>query len=169
LIPALQAHLATIPIKHKIITAALWDEDKILNFKVTNNLQSSSLFGLEKHAYFYPDIKVVEERTLHAYRLDSLASSLGLEQLDTEFDFINIDTQGAELAVLRGMGKMLRQLSIKAVYLEVNRSELYQGIPLVRELDAFLLAEDFVRVHTVWTDADWGDALYVKQVTKCAR
>jgi hypothetical protein len=98
-----------------------------------------------------------------------LASSLGLEQLDTEFDFINIDTQGAELAVLRGMGKMLRQLSIKAVYLEVNRSELYQGIPLVRELDAFLLAEDFVRVHTVWTDADWGDALYVKQVTKCAR
>jgi FkbM family methyltransferase len=169
LIPSLQAHLATVPIKHQIITAALWDENKTLDFKITNNLQSSSLYGLEKHAYFYPDIKVIEERAVRAYRFDSLAGSLGLERFDTEFDFINIDTQGAELAVLRGMGAILGQLSIKSVYLEVNRSELYQGIPLIGELDAFLRAEDFVRVHTVWTDADWGDALYVKQVTKFVR
>lgn len=54
LIPSLQAHLATVPIKHQIITAALWDENKILDFKITNNLQSSSLYDSRSIHIFIP-------------------------------------------------------------------------------------------------------------------
>ena len=162
LIPALQAHLQTVPLNQQIIPAALWDSDTKLKFKITNNPQSSSFFDLEDHAKFYPQITVSEEREIQAYRLESLLDATPRQVMFSDFEFINIDTQGAELAILKGMGKYLHQPSVKAIYLEINRQELYKKIPLVAEIDAFLQPHHFYRIKSKWTTEGWGDAIYIR-------
>ncbi|MEN9391280.1 MAG: hypothetical protein RL017_578 [Pseudomonadota bacterium] len=162
LIPALQAHLQTVPLNQQIIPAALWDSDTKLKFKITNNPQSSSFFDLEDHAKFYPQITVSEEREIQAYRLESLLDATPRQVMFSDFEFINIDTQGAELAILKGMGKYLYQPSVKAIYLEINRQELYKAIPLVTEIDAFLQPHHFYRIKSKWTTEGWGDAVYLR-------
>jgi FkbM family methyltransferase len=162
LIPALQAHLQTVPLNQQIIPAALWDSDTKLKFKITNNPQSSSFFDLEDHAKFYPQITVSEEREIQAYRLESLLDATPRQMMFSDFEFINIDTQGAELAILKGMGKYLHQPSVKAIYLEINRQELYKEIPLVAEIYAFLQPYHFYRIKSKWTTEGWGDAIYIR-------
>jgi hypothetical protein len=82
-----------------------------------------------------------------------------------DFDFINIDTQGSELAILQGLGKYLSLDSLKGIYLEVNAEQLYKGIPVIGEIDTYLAQFNFLRCKTVWSNAGWGDALYVKPST----
>ena len=164
LIPELQSHIDQFKINQQVCNIALWDKREELIFKVTNNFQSSSFYDLEDHAKYYPQIKVVEEKKLTACRLDSL---IDLNFYD--FEFINIDTQGAELAILRGMGDLILSQSIKGIYLEINQEALYKDIPLVDEIDAYLVMYGFVRVLTEWTNSGWGDALYVKPTQLLAR
>jgi FkbM family methyltransferase len=139
-----------------VLEGAVWGSSgvsKILH--ITNNGQSSSLYELAEHSHEYPSIVRVDEIEVSTVRLDRLLSS------SEKFDFLNLDVQGAELEALMGLGGMLSQ--VKWVYSEVNRSELYSGIPLVAELDNFLKQEGFVRVCTAWTTAGWGDALYCRR------
>jgi len=58
------------------------------------------------------------------------------------------------------MGDLLTQ--VRWIFTEVNRREMYAGIPLVAELDEFLSRQGFRRVVTLWYPAGWGDALYVR-------
>jgi len=160
LIPTLESHLKLLPMKQQIASLALWDKNEALKFKVTNNFQSSSFFDLSTHKKHYPGIKVTEEQEIMAYRLDTIIDSGGL--IFNDFEFINIDTQGAELAILKGMGNYIQMPSIKGIYLEVNKEELYKGIPLVSDIDAYLSTYNFLRIKSRWTNAGWGDALYVR-------
>jgi FkbM family methyltransferase len=58
-------------------------------------------------------------------------------------DFLSIDTQGAELPILKGARKTL-QSTIVAVMCEVNFVELYKGISLFGELDDFMRSQGFL-------------------------
>lgn len=163
LIEELKHHLNNFQIKQQIVNLALWDTNTLLDFHITNNLQSSSLFELAEHEKFYPQIKLSETRKVHAFRLDSIIDSKSSDLIFTDFDFINIDTQGAELSILKGMGKYLLQESVKAVYLEVNARELYKNIPLISEIDQFMSDLKFHRIKTKMTNEGWGDAIYVRE------
>jgi len=165
LIPKLEAHVFSFSLENQIIPYALWDKTTELEFNITNYDQSSSLFDLDKHLEYYPNIYVKEKIMINAFRLDSLIEVSPNFLKWHNFDFLNIDTQGAELAILRGIGKYLSSVSLKAIYLEVNSEKLYKNIPLVNEIDDFLANFDFYRCITAWTQAGWGDALYIKQNT----
>ena len=139
-----------------VLEGAVWGTSGVSKtFHITNNGQSSSLYDLAEHSDYYPSIVRVGELEVSTVRLDSLIPD------GEKFDFVNLDIQGAELEALTGLGKMLNQ--VKWVYSEVNRTELYAGIPLVAELDNFLSKAGFVRVCTAWTTAGWGDALYCRR------
>jgi FkbM family methyltransferase len=161
LIPTLNEHLCKFSVQQQICPFALWDKNEILDFKITNNMQSSSFYDLDSHLNHYPEIQVIENKKLNAYRLDSLIETKDLLSFH-DFEFINIDTQGAELAILKGFGDYLNQASIMGIYLEVNKEHLYKGIPLVEEIDVFLSSLNFFRISTAWTQEGWGDALYLK-------
>ena len=76
--------------------------------------------------------------------------------------FLNLDIQGAELSALRGMGRNIS--TCLAIYTEVNLRELYKGVPLLEEMDAFLSEKGFVRVDwEIFSQLGWGDALYINQ------
>ncbi len=52
-----------------------------------------------------------------------------------------MDVQGAELMVLEGLGAVLDH--VEAVWLEVERVELYKGQPLVDDVHEFLCKNGF--------------------------
>jgi FkbM family methyltransferase len=139
-----------------VFEAAAWSTNgDLLELKIANNGESSSLLDFKEHSRLYPAI--TEE-----FRIEVLTKKLDdVLPLDFSPDFINIDIQGAELHALRGCVRLLESCQI--LYLEVNSRELYYGCPLVNELDNFLQQYDFVRSFTRWWKNDgWGDAIYVK-------
>lgn len=140
-----------------VIEATIWDESGIeMTFHETSNSESSSLLDLAKHAEIYPDIKVVNQRTVTTSRIDEI------HELDVAiFDFINLDLQGVELRALKSLGKKIEQ--VKWIYSEVNKIELYRDCNLVGDLDNYLMHLGFKRISTRWIwNGGWGDAIYFK-------
>lgn len=144
------------PAKHKVIEAAVWEEDGVpLKLHIASNSQSTSLLNFGSHADSYPDITFVSEIDVSTKRLDSLIKP------DEMPNFINLDIQGVELSAIKSLGKLL--LSVDYIYTEVNKNEVYEGCTLVTDLDEFLVVNGFKRVSTRWYLREgWGDALFIR-------
>lgn len=141
------------------INACVTDKDgDIVPFNISNNEgQSSSLFEFGTHTKEHPGIVFTERTRLQTARVETILKDRKIDP--TEYDFVNIDIQGAELLALKGM-----DLShIRYAYLEVNEKELYKGIPLIKEIDDYLLSFDLHRVETNMTTFGWGDAFYIRK------
>ena len=79
---------------------------------------------------------------------------------DHTYNFLNMDTQGYELEVLKGGTKTLE--GINYIYTEVNQAEVYENNAMISDLDEYLV--DFTRVATGWHGSQtWGDALYIRK------
>lgn len=135
------------------------DENKDGTLHVSNNGgQSSSILELGTHKIAHPDVCYTEDQAIQIKRLDNHFAEWGGSD---DLDFINVDVQGAELKVLKGMGDLLKQF--KWAYLEVNKEELYKGCALIDSVDLFMIANGFRRVETKWCgNTGWGDALYIR-------
>lgn len=57
-------------------------------------------------------------------------------------DVIKLDTQGSELGILEGAAGMLA--GARAIEVEVQFNELYEGVPLFGDVDRFLRAQGFM-------------------------
>jgi FkbM family methyltransferase len=137
-----------------VLEGVAWSRTgETLTFNVASNGQSSSVFEMDEHLIHYPKIHNVAQIEVQTVRLDELVPD------NADFDFVNLDVQGAELDALQGLSARLHH--VRWIYAEVNRENLYHGMPLVAELDTFLRAKGFYRAATAWTGAGWGDALYV--------
>lgn len=144
-----------VPPEDMVICAALWDEDELsLDFYVANNVESSSLLQPAKHLIEHPDIKFETHLTLSTKRLDSILTEIP--------NFLNLDVQGAELHVLRGLGKLVESLDY--IYTEINDDELYKNCAKLEDLDCFLESKGFSRVCLRRNGrSGWGDAFYVRK------
>lgn len=143
----------------KIFQYAISDQDnKIYDFKITNNGESSSILDLNLHKYYYPDIHVIDSISVNSKRIDTLVKENCINIKD--YDFVNIDIQGAELLALKGFGSLLK--NIKYIYTEVNTNYLYKDCCLINEIDDYLSKFNFRREETLLTQGEWGDALYLK-------
>jgi FkbM family methyltransferase len=139
----------------RVIRALVWNiSGTKKKLHVTNNGQSSSVFSLGSHKDSYPDIYVTADLEMTTLRLDEILVATD------DHNFLNLDIQGAEYEALEGLGSKMDQFDF--VYCEVNRAQVYEGIRQVDELDKFLASNGFLRVASVWTDENWGDALYLK-------
>lgn len=154
-----------VPIKSHYFCATLSDkDDETVTLNVTNNEQSTSILELGTHATMYPHITIAERVPVQTKRFETLwRENIGEIDLDN-YDFVNIDVQGAELKVLKGFGEIWNQVPIRAVYAEVNFEHVYKGCCLVEELDEYLGNFGFQRVLTAAPEGTWGDALYLRRV-----
>jgi len=139
--------------------AAYYEDNLDLDLNITNNLQSSSILKLSKHSELYPEIKVTKKIKVKTSTINKLFTSnyeIG------NYNFLNLDIQGAELDALKGADKILDK--IDAVYTEINFDELYEGCAHVGQIDDYLGKFKFKRVLTETPDhPSWGDALYLKE------
>jgi FkbM family methyltransferase len=141
------------------VNCAISDRNGTIDLRVNSFDHSSSILPLKQHKDLFPTLLEVGTVTVPSYTLDSLMAQLNLNP--QEFNFINIDIQGAELIALRGATQTLQH--IDAICSEINFAELYEGCALVGELDAFLKTCGFDRVATIQPHRpDWGDGFYVK-------
>lgn len=134
-------------------------DNQEVEFKITNNFQSSSILPMKTHLKEHPHVKVVLIRKLLTKRIDTLYKENGT---DPKFaNFINIDLQGTELPALKGMGDLLDNFDY--IYAEVNEKELYEGCALLPEFEAFLDEKGFKRVEMKMLKHGWGDAFYMRK------
>jgi FkbM family methyltransferase len=83
-------------------------------------------------------ITPVGETGIHLQRLDDWCAAEGVERVD----YLKIDTQGSELGVLQGAGRILE--SVRVVEAEVEFNPIYEGQPLFGDVDAYLRKRGFV-------------------------
>lgn len=154
LVAKLKSNLS--PAENKVIHAAAWDTNGIeLELKVTNNSQSTSLLELGTHHLDYPEVIVTRVEKIQTSRLDNLIDK------SENFNFVNLDIQGAELHALRGMGQLLHQ--VKYIYTEVNKKQVYVDCALIGQIEDFLTEQGFKRVCVRWVPGKgWGDALFIR-------
>lgn len=134
-------------------------DDEEYDFNISNNGQSSSILEMDKHLRYYPQINIVYTKKVKSKRIDTIIKEHNINIED--YDFLNLDIQGAELLALEGMGETLKPF--KYIYTEVNTGEVYKGCAKITEIDAFLGEHGFERVETKMTPKEWGDALYIKK------
>ena len=107
------------------------------SFYLTRKQQTSSCFLPNRdllnrfHSPFRFD--VVEETRIDCESLDEVLQQTGL----TDLDFIKLDTQGSELAILEGAQSVLAE-SVFGLEIEVAFAELYEGQPLFSDVDLFV-------------------------------
>lgn len=142
-----------------VYQAVVSDEDgAIVEFKRTNNGQSSSILEFGTHANHYTWCVVTDRYEMKTTTIDTFLKTHKLNPAN--YDFWNFDIQGAELKALKGAEDAIRYA--RAIYLEVNVEEVYKGCALMTEIDDYLASKGFKRALTRLVQQGWGDALYVR-------
>lgn len=149
----------------RVLPVALSDSDGPRTLYVTNVPTGTSLlkpgsaffnrFG--NPDYFHP----VREVTVQTRRLDGVLAEAQLPRLDA----LKIDTQGAELQILNGLGQVLTDETL-CVELEIGYPGSYVGQPGFGALDSLLTAADFYLFDLRLSSADRhrdGDAGYYRR------
>jgi FkbM family methyltransferase len=145
--------------KQEFHNACVSDVEEEVVFNVANNEHSSSILKLGTHAKMYPHIKYTKSFSTKAKRIDSLFTENDMK----EFDFINLDIQGAELKALKSFGDLLKTKSLRAIYTEINKDYVYENCALQTEITDYLRQFGFVLVLESTPDhPSWGDALYFR-------
>jgi FkbM family methyltransferase len=140
--------------------AAITDHNGTVNLKITSFDQSSSILSLAMHKEIYPNIQQIGEEKVVARTLDLLLFELDLDPSD--FNFLALDIQGAELLALKGSVSTLRH--IDAVQTEISFTELYEGCALLTDIDKFMTLQGFGRSEIVTPHhPTWGDAFYARR------
>jgi FkbM family methyltransferase len=126
----------------------------------------SSMFPIVKEQMLkiLPDLVIKSTYRLRTTRLDDLMAE---QKMDPQFDFLNVDLQGAELQALRSLSDEM-WATLKIVYVEVEKVAFYKFGPTEHEVDSFLRAKGFARVASSWAlspdnEPLFGDVVYVRQ------
>jgi FkbM family methyltransferase len=141
----------------KLVNKALGNSSQKIKMICNDGGLCSSILNPKIVLDQYPDIIFDRTEEVDMITLDSYFGNV----IQNQYNFINMDTQGYELEVLKGSKDSLK--NIDAVYTEVNNVEVYENNALIEEIDEFLKIYDMVRVETDWMGGTWGDAFYIKQ------
>jgi FkbM family methyltransferase len=78
-----------------------------------------------------------------------------------DFELLDMDTQGAELMVLRGASKVLENVKYVTTEATWDKPD-YVGNVMFDELVEYLKSFGFIHQETFEHTSDWGDALFIK-------
>ena len=154
-------------VKEKAFNVALGSKEDVVGMFISDREggvsngagASSSILAPKKHLTEHPEGTFPSKESINVKRFDKFAEE---NQLDvSEHNLLNVDVQGYELEVLKGMGDKLN--NIQLVIAEVNRDEVYEDCPMIEEIDSYLEGFGFKRLAVEWQSESWGDALYVKR------
>lgn len=140
-----------------IENAIVSDVIENVNFKVSNNGQSSSILDFGLHLQNHPHVQYITSFEGTTTLLKDI-----LPKYDISYNFLNFDIQGVELKALKGMEEYL--YNVDYIYTEVNSDYVYKDCALITEIDDYLLKFGLHRVETKWCENfSWGDAFYIRK------
>jgi len=140
-------------IEHAVVS----DVIETVKFNVSNNGQSSSILELGLHKQFHPQIHYINSFEVKTQMLKDIICKYNID-----YNFLNLDIQGAELKALKGMEEYLNKVDY--IYTEVNSDYVYKDCCLITELDNYLKQFNLFRVETKWCEKfRWGDAFYIRK------
>ncbi|QOV91410.1 FkbM family methyltransferase [Humisphaera borealis] len=117
---------------------------------------SSSLLKPKAHLDVNPDVTFDETVSVPVVSLDDWAREYSISRVD----FLWLDLQGYELPALRGGTQLLRK--VKAIQVEVNLIEVFEGVALYHQVRSWLESQGF-KIHLVdFPVDDQGDVLFVR-------
>lgn len=128
--------------QYRFLATALGDgstgEFRLCSAPMTSSMLEPNIPLLQRFTQLEEVTTVVQRTEMQTQRLDDLKSDLpgGI------VDFLKLDVQGYELAVLQGAKGLLRKTLV--VHTEVEFVEMYHGQPLFAEVDQFLRGQGFV-------------------------
>jgi FkbM family methyltransferase len=131
----LEENIKSFP-RQRAVQALLSESDGVeYNFRIANNGgQSSSIFEMARANDLWPDISFISEIKIKSQTLSSL---LSLKAIDLRvYDALVLDTQGAELLVLKGCEENLQ--TFQYICVEAADFDVYQGAPTAQEISLYL-------------------------------
>ena len=156
-----------------IFSKALWSENKKLKLNLTKFPDASSVYEINdkilKDFLNYECHKVIETRDIEADNLKQILKEY------TFPDFIKIDTEGADLEILKGAGE-LHDKQLIGIQIEVQFVERNIGSPFFSDIDNFcrsnsfqlmsLAKQSWIRNNNLWNIQSnpqliWADAVYI--------
>ena len=114
-------------------------DDKSYDFFITNNNVSSSIFKLSQHKKLFPDVKESYSIRLQSKTLKTLLEEKKINI--NNYQFLNLDTQGSELLILKGASSIINKFSF--IKTEVANFEAYENCAQLDEMNCFMDNNDF--------------------------
>lgn len=121
-----------------VIPVAVAERDGFAKFHLNTYDQASSLLPMNEEARgsWEPLQALAIESTVivPTIRLDTFMELLGIDRVD----FLKVDTQGMDLAVVRSAGQRLRDCAKITLEVELGQLRLYSGSPPKDEVVSFM-------------------------------
>lgn len=120
-----------------VLPFGLWVDDRTMPLHINRSPGTSSVFPANRALIDqFPDSERFETIRTVSVGVRSI-ESLFLEGRLSDIDFVKLDVQGAELSILKGGERFLRE-NLVGLETEVEFAEMYQGQPLFAEVDEFV-------------------------------
>jgi len=116
-------------------------------FRLTNEGSSRSWCGY----------KVIDKIKVPCITLDDLINE------KENFNFLNIDAEGAELAILNGSKELLKYIDY--IIVETQDVPRFDNTAVSSTINKFLNDFNFKKMEYYDTGLNWGDAFYMKSKT----
>jgi FkbM family methyltransferase len=166
----LQAAFGSNP-RIRIFNYAVCDRSGMVDFHIhtsrSGSTEPASILPMKRFKEIVRTLHTTEVIQVPSITLEALYEQHGLNRAD--YNFLNIDIQGAELLALKGAAGLLADMD--AIVSEVNLVELYDGGALEAEIVQFLAQHGFERksaaYHTLYdatsTFPAWGECLFLRR------
>jgi FkbM family methyltransferase len=126
-----------------VVPMAVSETDGCAEFNITAFPASSSLLPIDddnaRKWIGNNDIRTVNKATVPTIRLDTFMDLAGIQTVD----YLKIDAQGADLAVLKSAGKRLNDLAKIHLEVSVTPNPVYRGCASKNEIVGFLEERGF--------------------------
>ena len=116
--------------------------------------KSSSLLAPANHKQLVNFIKFERKIEIETITLKSFCLANNINHID----FVHMDVQGAELMVLEGAEDFIE--SVKIIWLEVSKLDIYKDQPLADDIAAFMKKNNFILFKDELYNIQ-GDQLYI--------
>jgi FkbM family methyltransferase len=130
-----------------VLPLAIAEQDGSADFYLSAYDQASSLLPFSEDGlrdWDGQDLKTISVSRVPTIRLDTLMELLNVESVD----FLKIDTQGMDLAVVRSAGQRLKDIAKIRLEVWVGQAPLYVGAPSESQVVGFLEEAGFTLTHS---------------------
>jgi FkbM family methyltransferase len=153
----LQRRMAGVPDLH-LNNVALGERSESRTFYDTDPPDMSSLLEQSVDAWG----RIQAKYPVEVVTLDDYCAAHGVERIDV----LKSDTQGFDLAVIKGAQRMIERRAIRMIFMEITFSDMYKGTPRFDEIYAYLADRRFALVsfydfYYQHGRAGWTDALFI--------